>query len=445
MKLPSPRLGILASLALLLPFSAAAEEMDKMWGESVVKLRAEDASRGQLFADGNYAMFIHWGLYSPAGQQSEWQDLLRHRRVDHGTTRMAGIPGRRIQGTRQAHSIRTKFDAKAIATLAKDAGMKYIIITAKHHDGFAMYRLEVQSTSTSSMPRPSTAIPMKELAEACQGRGFGFGFYYSHNQDWTFPGGNSGPATDANGKPATFDDYFAQKVPAASEGNHQPIRPDRTRLVRHAGQHAQEIRRGTRGRGRKNQPNAMLCGRAGHGLGDYQSLGDMEVPVAERARGYGKPWTPPTIPGPTPGMTKTGKPPSISSQRLIATVARGGTYMLNIGPRGDGSVPERAADTLRNSGEWIHRHPHVVYGTDPSPWGHALPWGDVTVKDNTLFLAVFNWPASGKLYLPGLKTGDQFRATCSSLRSRNRSNTTATTAGRPSHRPNHRTGHSDAP
>ena len=78
--------------------------------------------------------------------------------------------------------------------------------------------------------------------------------------------------------------------------------------------------------------------------------------------------------------------------------------MLNIGPRGDGSVPDRAARALRESGEWIQRYPQVVYGTDASPWKHALPWGDVTVKGNRLYLSVFEWPTSGKLYLPGLKT-----------------------------------------
>jgi alpha-L-fucosidase len=78
--------------------------------------------------------------------------------------------------------------------------------------------------------------------------------------------------------------------------------------------------------------------------------------------------------------------------------------MLNIGPRGDGSVPERAADSLRRSGEWIRRYPQVVYGTDASPWQHALPWGDVTAKGNKMFLSVFQWPTTGELYLPGLKT-----------------------------------------
>ena len=98
------------------------------------------------------------------------------------------------------------------------------------------------------------------------------------------------------------------------------------------------------------------------------------------------------------------KSPKEILRRLLACVGRGGTYMLNIGPRGDGSVPERAVSTLRDAGEWIGRYPQVVYATDASPWKHALPWGDVTRKDNTLFLCVFDWPNSGKLYLPNLET-----------------------------------------
>jgi len=98
------------------------------------------------------------------------------------------------------------------------------------------------------------------------------------------------------------------------------------------------------------------------------------------------------------------KTPKKIVENLISCVARGGTYMLNIGPKGDGTVPERAADYLRKSGKWIKRYPQVVYGTEGSPWKHALPWGDVTVKDNKLYLSVFDWPAGGHLYLPGLKT-----------------------------------------
>ena len=87
----------------------------------------------------------------------------------------------------------------------------------------------------------------------------------------------------------------------------------------------------------------------------------------------------------------------------ISTVARGGTYMLNIGPKAEVTVPENAKLSLQVSGEWIKRYPQVVYATDPSPWKHFLPCGDITCRDNTLFLSVYEWPRDGKLYLPGLK------------------------------------------
>jgi alpha-L-fucosidase len=375
--------------------------MDKMWGKSVVKLRAEDAKRGQLFEQGNYAMFIHWGLYSQLANKvkdktyygiGEW--IMN--------PRMAGIPVAEYEELAKTFNP-DKFDAKAIAKLAKDAGMKYVVITSKHHDGFAMYDSKSNDFNVVKAT-PYNYDPMKDLAKACKEVGIGFGFYYSHNQDWTFPGGNGGPEKDAEGNAADFDDYFVKKcLPQVKEITSE-YGPIEIVWFDTPGNMPKKYVEELVAVVRKNQPNAMICGRAGHGLGDYQSLGDMEVPVSNQ-----------------PGLWETvdttndswayawydqnWKAPKLILERLIATVARGGTYMLNIGPRGDGSVPQNAADTLRVSGEWIHRYPQVVYGTDASPWQHALPWGDVTVKDKTMFLTVSEWPTNGKLYLPGLKTG----------------------------------------
>ena len=154
---------------------------------------------------------------------------------------------------------------------------------------------------------------------------------------------------------------------------------------------------------RKNQPKALVSGRAGHGLGDYNTLGDMEVPEGNVAGmweavdttndSWAYAW-----------YDKNWKTPKEILRRVIACVGRGGTYMLNIGPRGDGSIPERTAKSLRGSGDWIKQYPQVVYGADASPWKRPLPWGDVTAMGKTLNLCVFDWPGSGKLYLPGLKT-----------------------------------------
>ncbi|WP_182867961.1 alpha-L-fucosidase [Rhodopirellula sp. JC639] len=374
--------------------------MDRLWGDRVVKLRAENAERGQLFDEGNYAMFIHWGLYSQLANKVDGKTY-------YGigewimNPRMAGIPVaeyKQLAGTFNP----VNFDATAIAKLAKDAGMKYIVITAKHHDGFAMYDSKASGFNIVDAT-PWKKDPMKDLAAACREQGLGFGFYYSHNQDWTFPGGGGGPTVDENGNEATFDDYFAKKcLPQVKEitTEYGPIEivwfDTPGKMPKHYVEQLVEIVHA-------NQPRALVSGRAGHGLGDYQTLGDMEVPhrniegMWESVDTTNDSWA-------YAWYDEYWKSPREILKRLLACVGRGETYMLNIGPRGDGAVPERAANTLRESGDWIRRYPQVVYGTQPSPWQHALPWGDVTRKNNTLFLCVFDWPESGKLYLPNLKS-----------------------------------------
>nr|WP_145392707.1 alpha-L-fucosidase [Stieleria neptunia] len=375
--------------------------MDKLWGDRVVKLRAENAERGQLFDEGNYAMFIHWGLYSQLGNKVDGKTY-------YGigewimNPRMAGIPVpkyKQLAGTFNP----VKFDAAEIARIAKAAGMKYIVITAKHHDGFAMYHSKANDFNIVDAT-PFSKDPMKELAAACSEAGLGFGFYYSHNQDWTFPGGGGGPKTDKDGNPATFDDYFTKKcLPQVKEitTEYGPIEivwfDTPGKMPKHYVEQLVEVVH-------KNQPRAMVSGRAGHGLGDYQTLGDMEVP-RENIEGLWESVDTTNDSWAYAWYDEYWKTPEEILKRLIACVGRGGTYMLNIGPRGDGTVPERAVRTLELSGEWIRRYPQVVYGTEASPWQHALPWGDVTRRGNTLFLCVFQWPTSGKLYLPNLKTG----------------------------------------
>lgn len=398
--------GLFAAIAamgicvLVMTDVAYGENMDEMWGEQVLKLQAEDAERGELFTDGNYAMFIHWGLYSHIGNKYKGKDY-------YGigewimNRNMANIPVDEYMSIASEFNP-VKFDAMEIAQLAKDAGMKYIIITSKHHDGFAMYHSKANTFNIVDAA-PFKRDPMKELAQACQKVGIGFGFYYSHNQDWTFPGGNRGPKTDAEGNEKTFDDYFKEKcLPQVKEitSEYGPIvlvwfdTPGN--MPKNYVEELVEVVR-------RNQPKALVSGRAGHGLGDYRSLGDMEVPQ-ENEEGLWEGVDTTNDSWAYAWYDNNWKSPKEILHRLISTVARGGTYMLNIGPRGDGTVPEYAAKSLRSAGEWIKNYPQVVYGTEASPWKHALPWGDVTVNGNTLLMSVFEWPVSGKLYLPSLKT-----------------------------------------
>jgi alpha-L-fucosidase len=376
------------------------QSIDKIWGEAKVSIDALKEGRAKLFNESNFGMFIHWGLFSELG--GKWKGKTYYAIGEWiMSPRVAGIPPEEyVQVASEFNPI--DFDAKSIAQLAKDAGMKYIIITSKHHEGFAMFDSKADDFNIVDAT-PFGRDPMKELSEACREIGLGFGFYYSHNQDWTAPGGTNGPTTYEDGSPATFEEYFYRKCkPQVREictnyGDIDFIWFDTP------GNMKKELVVEMEKMVRELQPNAMLGSRIGHGLGDYVSLGDMEVPPVnheglwETCDTNNDSWA-------YAWYENNFKGPKEILHRLISTIGRGGTYLFNIGPDAAGNVPEIGAQFLKETGVWIKKYPQVIYGVGSSPWGHALSWGDVTTKENSLFLSVFDWPQDGKLYLPGLES-----------------------------------------
>lgn len=376
-----------------------ANNMDEMWGKSEIKVKALRDGKGKLFDEGNFGMFIHWGLYSYLG--GVWDN-----KTYYGigewimNPRVANIPIEEYKRTAKKFNP-TQFDAKKIAKLAKEAGMKYIIITSKHHEGFAMFDSKVSDFNIVNST-PFARDPMNELAEACRELGLGFGFYYSHNQDWTTPGGGNGPTVDNQGNKVDFKDYFYDKcLPQVREictnyGQIDFVWFDTP------GDMPKEYVVELAEMVRELQPKAMMGSRIGHGMGDYASKGDMEVPTQnieglwETADTNNDSWS-------YAWYDNNFKSPKVIVGRLIETIARGGSYLFNVGPDPKGAIPEIGVKFLKEAGSWIKRYPQVIYAAGASPWGHKLPWGDVTTKDNSLFLAVSEWPKDGRLYLPGLE------------------------------------------
>lgn len=392
-------------VAVLVVFIAQAQpkqpekSMDEMWGEAKIAKQTQNTDKTKLFDNGNFGMFIHFGLFSHLG--GKWMDKTYYGIAEWiMNDKMANIPVDKYKEVAKQFNPKY-FNAKDIVKLAKDAGMKYIIITSKHHDGFAMFHTKVDSFNIVDYS-PYGKDPMKELSDECRSQGLGFGFYYSHNQDWTTPGGTRGPVTYPNGKPASFDDYFYKKcLPQVSEicsnyGQIDFVWFDTPGDMKK--KYVEELVAVVE----KLQPKAMLCSRVGFGYGDYVSQGDMEVPM----RNMPGLWETCDTNNDSWSYTWYDNNYKSSKQllnRLVSTVSRGGTYLLNVGPDGNGVVPETGAKFLIEVGKWIRNYPQVIYSAGPSPCMHAQPWGDITTNSNSMYLTIFDWPNDGKLSLFGLK------------------------------------------
>jgi alpha-L-fucosidase len=353
---------------------------------------AED--RMDWWREAKFGMFIHWGVYAvPAGlYDGEPVDGIGEWIMQH-----ARIPVARYR--RYAREFNPqKYDPEAWAQLAADAGMKYIVITAKHHDGFALYDSAVSEWDiVGASPYGKDLIA--PLAEAARKRGLRFGLYYSQAQDWMNPGGAKGSAAEdlwdlAQGD--RFDDYLQDiAVPQTREilSKYQPdilwwdtpfmMTPERARPFHEVvAQH----------------PRLITNNRLGGGY-----AGDTETPEQYiPATGFpGRDWETCMTLNNTWGFKSTDhdwKPADSLIRNLVDILSKGGNYLLNVGPTAAGEIPPESVERLHAVGDWVKANSEAVYGVSASPC--RLPsWGRISQKGDRLFLYVFDWPADGRLDL----------------------------------------------
>jgi alpha-L-fucosidase len=322
-------------------------------------------ARLSWFREAKYGLFIHWGLYAiPAG---EWKGK-RSLGLGEWIMNRSQIPVREYEAL-AAQFNPGKFDADAWVQLAQDAGMKYIVITSKHHDGFAMFKSNVSNYNVVDAT-PFKRNVLKELADACARRGMRLGFYYSQSQDWHEPNGAGNTWDFGPDEKKDYDQYLRGKAePQVRElltgyGPVALIWFDTPRMM--TGDRAQRFADIVR----SLQPNTLIDGRLGT-EGDYRSTGDNVIPSDSSAEA----WETPATINDTWGYRKDDtnwKSPGQIVFKLVDIVSKGGNYLLNVGPMADGTIPQPSQDILRTVGRWLKVNGEAIYGADSTPFGEEL-------------------------------------------------------------------------
>lgn len=351
------------------------------------------------FREAKFGLFIHWGVYSiPAGTWKGQQIP----GIGEWIMNRAKIPvGEYEQLAGQFNPV--KFDAEEWVRLAQDAGMKYIVITSKHHDGFAMYGSKVSKYNIVDAT-PFKRDVLKELADACAKHGMRLGFYYSQAQDWHEPNGAGNTWDFGPDEKKDFDQYLRGKAePQVRElltgyGPVCLIWFDTPRMM-DVGDRAQRFIDIVH----TLQPACLIDGRLG-GQGDYRSMGDNRIPN-EVVR---EDWEVPATLNNTWGYKSyddNWKSPEDLTFKLVDIVSKGGNYLLNVGPTSEGVIPQPSQDNLRAVGRWLKVNGEAIYGAGVTPFGDELGAYDPQKKDsrgNRVFVASKKWRCTtkpGKLFI----------------------------------------------
>ena len=390
---------------------------------------AQDTSheaRMQWWREARFGMFIHWGVYAvPAGTYNGQ----KINRIGEWIMNRGKIPVAEYQAfARQFNPV--LYDPEAWVKAAKDAGMKYIVITAKHHDGFALFNSKA-STWDVADATPYKKDLLKPLADACRKYGIRLGFYYSQAQDWNNPGGAASrkPASEgwANPDSAKIDAYTA-----AHNGHWDPAQETKTMSQYMNDVAVPQVRELLSNYGDvavlwwdtptgmtdefaakldaelKRQPMIITNDRLKRPNypGDYKTP---EQRIPNLSELDGKDWETCMTMNETWGYksyANNWKSVETLVRNLIDIASKGGNYLLNVGPKADGTFPQESIDILKGMGAWMKLNGESIYGTKASPLA-PLTWGRCTKKQSangtTLYLHVFDWPADGRLLVPGLK------------------------------------------
>ncbi len=357
----------------------------------------------EWWRDARFGMFIHWGLYAELAGEWKGEQIPG---ISEWIMYNAKIPVKEYEKLAENFNP-VKFNAEEWVKLAKFAGMKYIVITSKHHDGFAMFQ-SLASKYNIVDATPFDRDPLKELAEACKKYDMRLGFYYSQTQDWHEPGGTY-PNIDKGDlhwdpdlKREPLMNYIDDKaVPQVKEILENYGRLDILwwdtpyGMTEEAAQKLKAVA--------DEYPDLITNNRLYDSLpGDF-STPEQHVPPTgldydwevcmTMNTSWGYKW-----------YDENWKSTEDLVKMLVDISSKGGNLLLNVGPTAEGLIPEASVERLKEIGYWMQSNSESIYGTSASPF-FKLPWGRCTTKKvkggTNFYLHVFDWPKDGLLTVPG--------------------------------------------
>ena len=392
-----------------------------------LKAQTNDSSdRMKWWREARFGMFIHWGVYAvPAGiYKGQKIDRIGEWIMNRGK-----IPVAEYQEFAKEFNP-VKYDPEAWVKMAKDAGMKYIVITSKHHDGFALFDSKASKWDIVDAT-PYGKDLLKPLAEACRKYGIKLGFYYSQAQDWNNPGGAAARKVASEGW-ANPDSAKIDAYTEANSGHWDPAQTTKTMAQYIDDVAVSQVKELLTNYGDvavlwwdtptgmtdefaeklnallKLQPNIITNDR----LKRPGYPGDFKTPeqrIPNLSELDGKDWETCMTMNETWGYkswANNWKSLKTIIQNTVDIASKGGNYLLNVGPKADGTFPKESVDLLKGMGEWMKINNESIYGTKASPLG-LFTWGRCTKKETgnntTLYFTVFEWPNDGKLTIQGLK------------------------------------------
>ncbi len=346
-----------------------------------------------------FGLFIHFGAYADLGGVWEGKEI---EKLGEQIQRHADISQEDYQEVVKQFNP-SRFDADAIVKLAKQAGMRYIVLTTKHHDGFSMFETKHSDFDIVDYT-PYKKDLLKELSEATKRHGLKLGIYYS-TPDWHFNGPHP-ERNPADGKISVFS-----KVSKANEdfqvAQLEELMTNYGDIVEvffDMGEPTLAQSKRFRDVVKKHQPNALINGRLMNNQGDFLTMPDNHVPDSPITD---FPWETPGTFYHTWGYKSWVKGLPLEEQvavqvrKLSDIASMGGNFLLNIGPKGDGSILPYEKDVLLGVGRWVEKNKAAIFETGLNPF-LKLPWGQVSTKEGVLYLHIHQWPENNQLVLPGL-------------------------------------------